>query len=108
LSIERWDDGKKEVRRRRPVSSSFSIQVIFDINAYGSFNVSASEKTISKSYRIPIAANDMERLLQEEIERMVSETEKYMAGDEAVMSCIAAKNSHESHNCNFRNSMTLR
>ena len=52
------------------------IEVTFDIDANGILNVSASDKTTGKSNRITIT-NDKGRLSKEEIERMVSEAEKY-------------------------------
>ena len=52
------------------------IEVTFDIDANGILNVSAHDKTTGKSNRITIT-NDKGRLSKEEIERMVSEAEKY-------------------------------
>ena len=52
------------------------IEVTFDIDANGILNVSASDKTTGKSNRITITI-DKGRLSKEEIERMVSEAEKY-------------------------------
>ena len=52
------------------------IEVTFDIDANGILNVSASDKTTGKSNKIVIT-NDKGRLSKEEIERMVSEAEKY-------------------------------
>ena len=52
------------------------IEVTFDIDANGILNVSASDKTTGKSNRITIT-NDKGRLSKEEIERMVSDAEKY-------------------------------
>ncbi|KAI6036106.1 heat shock protein 70 family [Pisolithus microcarpus] len=66
------------------------IEVAFDIDANGILNVSASDKTTSKSNRITIT-NDKGRLSKEEIERMVSEAEKYKAEDEAMAARIQAR-----------------
>jgi len=52
------------------------IEVTFDIDANGILNVSAADKTTGKSNRITIT-NDKGRLSKDEIERMVSEAEKY-------------------------------
>ncbi|KAG2143843.1 heat shock protein 70, partial [Suillus bovinus] len=52
------------------------IEVTFDIDANGILNVSTSNKTTGKSNHITIT-NDKGRLSAEEIERMVSEAEKY-------------------------------
>ncbi|KAF8580901.1 heat shock cognate 70 [Ramaria rubella] len=80
------------------------IEVTFDIDANGILNVSAADKTTGKSNRITIT-NDKGRLSKEEIERMVSEAEKYKAEDEAAATRIASKNSLESYAYNLRNSM---
>ncbi|KAG2128936.1 heat shock protein 70, partial [Suillus bovinus] len=52
------------------------IEVTFNINANGILNISTSNKTTSKSNHITIT-NDKGHLSAEEIERMVSEAEKY-------------------------------
>ena len=66
------------------------VKVTFNIDANGILNVSASDKTTSKSNRITIT-NDKGHLLKEEIERMVNEAEKYKAEDEAATSCIQSR-----------------
>ncbi|KAL7283565.1 heat shock protein HSS1 [Trametes coccinea BRFM310] len=81
------------------------IEVTFDIDANGILNVSASDKTTGKSNRITIT-NDKGRLSKEEIERMVSEAEKYKAEDEAAAARITARNALESYAYNLRNSLT--
>merc|ERR1712038_2181193 len=58
------------------------IDVCFDIDANGILNVSALEKSTGKENKITIT-NDKGRLSQDEIERMVSEAEKYKAEDDA-------------------------
>ncbi|KIM55850.1 hypothetical protein SCLCIDRAFT_133745 [Scleroderma citrinum Foug A] len=80
------------------------IEVTFDIDANGILNVSASDKTTGKSNRITIT-NDKGRLSKEEIERMVSEAEKYKAEDDAAAARIQAKNGLESYAYNLRNSL---
>jgi len=80
------------------------IEVTFDIDANGILNVSASDKTTGKSNRITIT-NDKGRLSKEEIERMVSDAEKYRAEDEAAAARITAKNGLESYAYNLRNSL---
>ena len=73
------------------------------MDANGILNVSASDKTTGKSSRITIT-NDKGRLSKEEIERMVSEAEKYKAEDEQAAARISAKNGLESYAYNLRNS----
>lgn len=72
------------------------IEVTFDLDANGILNVSALEKGTGKSQKITIT-NDKGRLSKEEIERMVSEAEKYKEDDEKEASRISAKNGLESY-----------
>ncbi|KAI0831517.1 heat shock protein HSS1 [Trametes gibbosa] len=81
------------------------VEVTFDIDANGILNVSASDKTTGKSSRITIN-NDKGRLSKEEIERMVSEAERYKAEDEAATARITARNGLESYAYNLRNSLS--
>ncbi|KIK16376.1 hypothetical protein PISMIDRAFT_15857, partial [Pisolithus microcarpus 441] len=83
---------------------ALQIEVTFDFDADGILNVSASDRTIGKSNRITIT-NDKGRLSKEEIERMVSEAEKYKAEDEAVAARIQAKDDLESYTYHLRNSL---
>merc|ERR1712047_166125 len=57
------------------------IEVTFDIDANGILNVSATDKSTGKENKITIT-NDKGRLSKEEIERMVSDAEKFKADDE--------------------------
>ena len=67
------------------------IEVIFDMDANGILNVTASEKSSGKTNKITIT-NDKGRLSQEEIDRMVEEAEKYKQEDEEIQQKIEAKN----------------
>ena len=80
------------------------IEVTFDIDANSILNVSACDKTTGKSKRITIT-NDKGRLSKEEIERMVTEAERYKAEDEAICARISAKDGLESYAYNLRNSI---
>ena len=80
------------------------IEVTFDIDANGILNVSTWDKTTGESNRINIT-NDKGRLSKEEIERMVSEAEKYKAEDEVASARIVAKNGLESYAYDLRNSI---
>ncbi|KAJ2960914.1 hypothetical protein NQZ79_g3795 [Umbelopsis isabellina] len=80
------------------------IEVTFDVDANGILNVSALDKTTGKSNKITIT-NDKGRLTKEDIERMVSEAEKYKAEDEAAAARISAKNGLESYAYNLRNTL---
>jgi L1 cell adhesion molecule like protein len=80
------------------------IEVTFDVDANGILNVNAADKTTGKSQKITIT-NDKGRLTKEDIERMVSEAEKYKAEDEEAAGRISAKNGLESYAYNLRNSV---
>ncbi|PWN93251.1 heat shock cognate 70 [Acaromyces ingoldii] len=80
------------------------IEVTFDLDANSILSVNAADKTSGKSEKITIT-NDKGRLSKEDIERMVSEAEKYKAEDEAATSRIQAKNGLESYAYNLRNSL---
>ncbi|KAF8546161.1 heat shock protein 70 [Imleria badia] len=82
------------------------IEVMFDVDANGILNVSTTDKTTGKSKSITIT-NDKGRLSKEEIERMVSEAEKYKAEDEAAAGArIQAKNGLKSYAYSLRSSLT--
>lgn len=72
------------------------IEVSFDVDANGILNVNAADKSTGKSQKITIT-NDKGRLSKEEIERMLSEAEKYAAEDAEVAERVAAKNGVESY-----------
>ena len=80
-------DGIPPMQRGQP-----QIEVVFDMDANGILNVSASEKSTGKSNKITIT-NDKGRLSQEEIDRMVEEAERYRQEDEEIQQKIEAKNS---------------
>ncbi|KAK9467209.1 heat shock protein 70 family [Lipomyces arxii] len=80
------------------------IEVTFDIDANGILNVSALEKGTGKTSKITIT-NDKGRLSKEEIDRMVSEAEKYKEDDEKESARIAAKNGLESYSYSLKNTI---
>ncbi|CAR26173.1 hypothetical protein ZYGR_0E01560 [Zygosaccharomyces rouxii] len=79
------------------------IEVTFDVDANGILNVSANEKGTGKTNKITIT-NDKGRLSKEDIERMVSEAEKYKADDEKEANRVQAKNQLESYAFSLRGS----
>ncbi|KAI5864284.1 heat shock protein 70 family [Durotheca rogersii] len=81
------------------------IEVTFDLDANGIMNVSAVEKGTGKSNKIVIT-NDKGRLSKEDIERMLSEAEKYKEEDEAEGRRISAKNGLESYAYSLRNTLS--
>merc|ERR1712150_251483 len=80
------------------------IEVTFDIDANGILNVSAQDKSTGKSNQITIT-NEKGRLSQAEIDRMVSEAEKFRAEDETNRAKIEAKNGLENYCFTMRNTL---
>ncbi|KAI8871990.1 HSP70-domain-containing protein, partial [Ramicandelaber brevisporus] len=80
------------------------IEVTFDVDANGILNITAVDKATNKSNKITIT-NDKGRLSKEDIERMVSDAEKYKAEDEAVAARVSARNGLESYAYNLRNTL---
>jgi L1 cell adhesion molecule like protein len=72
------------------------IEVTFDVDANGILNVSAQDKSTGKQNKITIT-NDKGRLSKEEIDKMVSDAEKFKAQDEQQRERIASKNALESY-----------
>ncbi|XP_071104419.1 heat shock protein 70 A2-like [Haliotis cracherodii] len=72
------------------------IEVTFDIDANGILNVSAVDKSTGKSNNVTIS-NDKGRLSKADIDRMVSEAEKYKEEDEKHKERIAARNHLENY-----------
>merc|ERR1712172_403378 len=77
------------------------IEVTFDIDANGILNVSACDKSTGKQNKITIT-NDKGRLSKEDIERMVSDAEKFKAEDDKQKERISAKNGLESYCFNMK------
>jgi len=80
------------------------ICVTYDIDANGILNVTAKEVSTGKENKIQIK-NESGRLSKDEIDRMVSEAEKFKAQDEAQQSRIVAKNGFENYVYNIRNTV---
>ena len=80
------------------------IEVTFDVDANGILNVSALEKGTGKTQKITIT-NDKGRLSKEDIERMVSEAEKFKEEDEKEAQRIQSKNQLESYAYSLKNTM---
>merc|ERR1711983_355092 len=93
-------DGIPPMPRGQP-----QIDVTFDIDANGILNVSAIEKSTGKENKITIT-NDKGRLSQDEIERMISEAEKYKAEDDVNKNRIEAKNGLENYCFSLKSTMS--
>jgi heat shock protein 1/8 len=72
------------------------IEVVFDVDANGILNVSASEKSSGTSKKITIT-NEKGRLSPEDIQRMVDEAEQYKEADDLVKAKIESKVKLESY-----------
>jgi heat shock protein 1/8 len=70
------------------------IEISFDVDANGLLNVSAVDKGTNKQNSITITS-EKGRLSKSDIEKMVSEAEKFRGEDEAVAKRIEAKNNFE-------------
>jgi len=80
------------------------IEVTFDIDANGIMNVSATDKSTGKENKITIT-NDKGRLSKEEIDKMVSDAEKYKDEDAKTKDRISARNGLESYAYNMKSTV---
>ena len=67
------------------------IEITYDVDANGILNVSAIEKSSGKTESITVT-NDKGRLSQDDIDKMVSEAERFKEEDEQIKLQIEAKN----------------
>lgn len=80
------------------------IEITYEVDANGILCVSAVEKSTGKEEKITIT-NDSNRLSKEDIERMVTEAEKFKEEDDKVVKKVEAKNKLEGYCFSMRNSM---
>lgn len=80
------------------------IEVTFDIDANGILNVTAVDKGTGKHSKITIT-NDKGRLSKEEIEKMVSDAEKFKNEDEKIREKIETRNNLENYCFQMKNSL---
>jgi L1 cell adhesion molecule like protein len=80
------------------------IEVTFDVDANGILNVSAEDKSTGKKNKITIT-NEKGRLSKEQIEKMVSDAEKYKTEDEKTKRKVEAKNGLENYAFSMRNTV---
>jgi len=81
------------------------IEVTFDLDANGILNVTAEDKKSGNRNKIQIT-NDTGRLSKADIERMVSDAEKFKENDRLVAERIEAKNKLENYAYSVRNSLS--
>jgi L1 cell adhesion molecule like protein len=72
------------------------IEVTFNVDANGILQVTAKDSSTGRSNNITIT-NDKGRLSKEEIERMLSDAERYKAEDESQREKVAARNHLETY-----------
>jgi L1 cell adhesion molecule like protein len=72
------------------------IEVTFNVDANGILQVTAKDSSTGRSNNITIT-NDKGRLSKEEIERMLSDAERYKAEDESQREKVAARNQLETY-----------
>jgi heat shock protein 1/8 len=80
------------------------IEVTFDIDANGILNVSAVDKGTGKQSKIVIT-NEKGRLSKEDIEKMVSEAEKFKSEDDLVRRRIESRNGLENYCFSIKNTL---
>ena len=80
------------------------INVTFDLDANGIMNVTAKDESTGKSNHITIT-NDRNRLSKEDIDRMVSDAEKYREQDEKHRQRISARNALENMAFTYKNAV---
>jgi L1 cell adhesion molecule like protein len=80
------------------------IEITYELDANNILSVSAVEKSSGKSEKITIK-NESNRLSKEDIDRMVSEAEKYKAEDDKVKEKVEAKNKLEGYCFSVKSSM---
>ncbi len=80
------------------------IEVTFDVDRNGILNVSATDKSTGKENKITIT-NDQARLSADDIERMVSDAEKYQAEDDKEKERVATMNGLESYTFSTKSTM---
>lgn len=81
------------------------IEVTFDIDANGILNVTAQDKSSGKTQQITIT-NDKGRLSQEEVDRLIKESEKFKAADDEVLKNVQAKNTFEQYVYQVKNAVS--
>lgn len=80
------------------------IEITYELDTNGILNVTATEKSTSKTNKITIT-NDKGRLSKEQIEAMVKEAETFKEDDEKNLQRVEAKNTLESYVYNYRNQL---
>ena len=80
------------------------VEITYEVDANGILSVSAVEKSSGKEQKITIK-NESNRLSKDDIDRMVSEAEKFKADDEKVRERIESKNKLENYLYSLKSSV---
>lgn len=80
------------------------IEVKFDVDANGILHVTAKDESTGKSNQITIT-NDKGRLSKADIDRMVSDAEKYKAEDDVQRARVLSRNQLESYAYNVKSTV---
>ncbi len=80
------------------------IEITYQVDVNGILNVSACEKSSGKSEKITID-NNTNRLSKEQIEKMLSDAEKYKSDDEAAQKKVQARNNLENYAYNIKSTV---
>ena len=80
------------------------IEITFEVDQNGIMTVNAEDKQSGKTEKITIT-NDKGRLTEEEIERMIKESEQFAEEDKLAKEKIDAKNSFDSYVYSIKNSI---
>jgi heat shock 70kDa protein 1/2/6/8 len=97
--------GKFDLRGIPPMPRGMpQIEITYEVDVNGILNVSACEKSTGKNEKITIT-NDSGRLSKEQIEKMVSDAEKFKEDDEKAQKKIEAKNKLENYVYNIKSTV---
>ncbi|NBV29304.1 molecular chaperone DnaK, partial [bacterium] len=89
--------GKFDLRGIPPMPRGMpQIEITYEVDVNGILNVSACEKSSGKSEKITIQ-NESSRLSKEQIDKMISEAEKFKEQDEKAQKRVEAKNKLENY-----------
>ena len=97
--------GKFDLRGIPPMPRGMpQIEITYEVDVNGILNVSACEKSSGKSEKITIQ-NESSRLSKEQIEKMISDAEKFKEQDEKAQKRVEAKNKLENYVYNIKSSV---
>jgi heat shock protein 1/8 len=97
--------GKFDLRGIPPMPRGMpQIEITYEVDVNGILNVSACEKSSGKSEKITIQ-NESSRLSKDQIEKMISDAEKFKEQDEKAQKRVEAKNKLENYVYNIKSSV---